>query len=78
MVWYVLGINFALHKTASQSHTYLDSINYTASKAVDGNLNTRTATTYEYSREYYWWKVDIGKQIIFTYAAIYVRTDACK
>ena len=25
----------------------------------------------------YWWKVDIGERIIFTYATIYVRDGKC-
>ena len=79
MVWYVAGDNYALGKTASQSHTYNNNTEYAASKAVDGFLDTTTSTyTHGYRTGEYWWKVDIGDRIIFTYATIYVRTRKCK
>ena len=46
--------------------------------AVDGYLNTYSAATSGYNEGYYWWKVDIGERIIFTYATIYVRTGNCE
>ena len=69
-----IGNNYALSGTASQSNTYLTR---TASNAVDGNLNTYSAATNRYNEGDYWWKVDIGERIIFTYATIYVRDGRC-
>ena len=71
---YFTGNNYALSGTASQSNTYLTR---TASNAVDGNLNTYSAATNYYNTGDYWWKVDIGERIIFTYATIYVRDGKC-
>ena len=68
------GNNYALSATASQSNTYQNRI---ASKAVDGYLNTYSASTNDYNVGNYWWKVDIGERIIFTYATIYVRDGKC-
>ena len=48
-----------------------------ASKAVDCDLTTRATSTNNYAEGDYWWKVDIGERIIFTYAAIYVRDGIC-
>ena len=48
-----------------------------ASKAVDCNLTTRATSTDNYNEGDYWWKVDIGERIIFTYATIYVRDGRC-
>ena len=79
MAWYVAGDNYALGKTASQSHTYKNETAFAASKAVDGFLYTTTSTyTHGYGTRDYWWKVDIGEKIIFTYATIYVGTRKCK
>ena len=66
--------NYALSGTASQSDAYYSQI---ASNAVDGDLNTHSASTYEYYVRDYWWKVDIGERIIFTNATIYVRGGKC-
>ena len=71
---YFTGNNYALSGTASQSNTYLSRA---ASKAVDGNLNTYSAATSGYNVGNYWWKVDIGERIIFTYATIYASTGLC-
>ena len=48
-----------------------------AEDAVDGNLSTRGVSTDSFITGDYWWKVDIGERIIFTYATIYVRTGLC-
>ena len=53
-----------------------------ASNAVDCDLTTRatsvsTDTIGSFVEGDYWWKVDIGEKIIFTYATIYVRDGEC-
>ena len=70
----LIGHNYALSATASQSNTYSTRV---ASKAVDGNLSTYSAATNEYRTGSYWWKIDIGERIIFTNATIYVRDGKC-
>ena len=51
---------------------------YTADKVVDGDLTTYGVSTSSYNTGDYWWKVDIGESIIFTYATVYVRDGICQ
>ena len=71
---YFTGNNYALSATASQSNTHST---WTASAAVDGDLNTYSGATNSFNVGDYWWKVDIGQRIIFTNASIYVRDGRC-
>ena len=72
----LIGTNFALNKEASVSHHHTD--NRPAEDAVDGDLSTRAVSSGGFITGDYWWKVDIGERIIFTYATIYVRTGNCE
>ena len=63
-------------KVASISNSFMPA--HSAEKAVDGDLDTRAVSTYDYNTGNYWWKVDIGERIIFTYATIYVRDGDCE
>ena len=71
-------MNYALHQKASQSNTYGD---LTAENAVDGDLNTKSIATINNDGSFtlgdHWWKVDIGRRIVFTNATIYVRDGKC-
>ena len=67
--------NLANGKLATLSHDYIP--NEKASKAVDCDLTTRATSTVGFGTRNYWWKVDIGERIIFTYATIYVRDGTC-
>ena len=62
-------------KDAFVSNTYI--AGYTADKVVDYDLDTYGVSTNNYTTGTYWWKVDIGERIIFTYATIYVRDGTC-
>ena len=73
--------NLANGKLATLSHDYIPN-DYKASKAVDCDLTTRATSTSStanglFAEGDYWWKVDIGERIIFTYATIYVRDGEC-
>ena len=71
----MLGHNYALGKTASQSTTYND---LKAGIAVDGVTALGLFSHTEFISNQ-WWKVDLGKVIIFQYARIYPRAkDDCK
>ena len=55
---------------------------FATSNAVDCDLSTRATSVSltskgAFAKGDYWWKVDIGERIIFTYATIYVRTGIC-
>ena len=50
---------------------------YSADKVVDDDLDTYGVSTSSYNIGDYWWKVDIGEKIIFTYATVYVRDGKC-
>ena len=69
-----VGHNYALGKAASQSSTY-NSLN--AGLAVDGvtTLGRHSHTEFISNQ---WWKVDLGKAIIFQYARIYPRFATSK
>ena len=76
MIWYFLDENLARSKTAILSDSYYPN-EFKAAFAVDCDLTTMATSTNNYNEGDYWWKVDIGKRIIFTYATIYVRDGIC-
>ncbi|XP_067942844.1 uncharacterized protein [Watersipora subatra] len=63
--------NHALNKATAQADTYNNEIKYRSSSAVDGLKDTFSNTKEASNR---WWKLDLGKNIIFQYAKIYVRS----
>ena len=74
---FIVGHNYALVKTASQSTTYEYRNDFKAEVAVDGvtTLGQHSHTEFISNQ---WWKVDFGKTIIFQYARIYPRAvDIC-
>ena len=74
---FIVGHNYALGKTASQSSTYDDRDDLKAGIAVDGETTLGLLSHTEFTSNQ-WWKVDLGKVIIFQYARIYPRaTDTC-
>ncbi|KAL3879734.1 hypothetical protein ACJMK2_032020, partial [Sinanodonta woodiana] len=76
-------VNFALNKHAVQSTTLQWTFNWTADKAVDGNISdinpdisrTCSSTEQNTSSVNNTWEVDIGFQIIVKTITVYGRTD---
>ena len=74
---FIAGHNYALGKTASQSTTLSGRDDLKAGIAVDGVTTLGQISHTEFASNQ-WWKVDLGKAIIFQYARIYPRaTDDC-
>ena len=48
-----------------------------ADKGVDGDFTSTGTSTNHYYTGDYWWKVDIGKKVVFNYASIHVRDGTC-
>jgi len=71
------GINYATKGTAYQESTYAgDDSQWSARFAIDGKIGSSFSNTGE-SKAGEWWKVDLGKKIIFQFARIFARTDDC-
>jgi len=73
------GINYATKGTAYQKSTYTgpggDS-HWSARFAIDGKIDSRFSNTAQ-SKAGEWWKVDLGRKIIFQFARIYARDGEC-
>ena len=72
----MVGINLALHKTATQS-----SMDLLAKKAVDGSTDGNFfggSTTHTSSERNPWWMVDLGQEYPIDKINIFNRTDCCK
>jgi len=69
-----LGINYATKGTAYQESTY--GTLWPAEKANDGIIESGFSNTLQ-SKAGEWWKVDLGKKIIFQFARIYARDGTC-
>jgi len=70
------GINYATKGTAYQESTYQDKSTYSARFAIDGKIDSRFSNTGQ-SKAGEWWKVDLGRKIIFQFARIYARVGDC-
>jgi len=71
------GINYATKGTAYQKSTYSgDDSKYSARFAIDGIIDSSFSNT-EQSTTGEWWKVDLGRKVIFQFARIFARTDDC-
>jgi len=49
---------------------------YFARFAIDGKIDSSFSNTGQ-SKAGEWWKVDLGRKIIFQFARIFARTDDC-
>jgi len=70
------GINYATKGTAYQVSTYGDIRRFSARFAIDGIIDSGFSNT-EQSKAGEWWKVDLGRKIIFQFARIYARDGDC-
>jgi len=71
------GINYATKGEAYQESTYGGEISkWSAGFVIDGEINSRFSYT-EQSKAGEWWKVDLGRKIIFQFARIYARVGDC-
>jgi len=71
------GINYATKGKAYQESTYAGyESRWSARFAIDGIIDSSFSTTREH-RPGEWWKVDLGKKIIFQFARIYARDGDC-
>jgi len=73
------GINYATKGKAYQKSTYGDAgkINkWSAGLVIDGKINGRFSNTEQFEVGE-WWKVDLGRKIIFQFARIYTRDGDC-
>jgi len=71
------GINYATKGTAYQESTYGDpGKKLPAEKANDGIIDSGFSNTLQ-SKAGEWWKVDLGRKIIFQFARIYARDGKC-
>jgi len=70
------GINYATKGTAHQKSTYGDDSKFSARFAIDGIIDSSFSNT-EQTKAGEWWKVDLGRKIIFQFARIYARVGNC-
>jgi len=72
----ILGINYAIKGKSYQKSTYGNNEIYSARFANDGKIDSGYSNTKQ-STSRNWWKVDLGKKIIFQFARVYARTGRC-
>jgi len=73
----ILGINYAAKGTAYQKSTFSgNDSKWSARFATDGIIDSSYSNTRR-SNAGEWWKVDLGRKIIFQFARIYARTGRC-
>jgi len=71
------GINYATKGTAYQVSTYgAVGSKLPAEKANDGIIDSRFSNTLQ-SKAGEWWKVDLGRKIIFQFVRIYALDGDC-
>jgi len=70
------GINYATKGTAYQESTLSENSIWSAKVAIDGIIDSSYSNT-EQSKAGEWWKVDLGRKIIFQFARIYARDGDC-
>jgi len=71
------GINYATKGTVYQESMYTEGDGeYFARFAIDGIIDSSFSNTGQ-AKAGEWWKVDLGRKIIFQFARIYARDSDC-
>jgi len=73
-----LGINYATKGKAYQKSAYGGEISkWSAGLVIDGVIIDSSFSHTEQSKAGEWWKVDLGRKIIFQFARIFARVGDC-